>query len=126
MIDVLGMALVLVAVSLLIDSALPRAALIGTAVWALGCIPLIVGHGLFPGVSYGLATLTAGLSVAILAAPLAPRVLLVLRGTAGTAAIAAAIMYVPSSIRSGQFANVTGRSSPTPCTVIVPVPSPSS
>lgn len=91
MIDVLAIALALVAVTLLIDPALPRATLIGTAVWLGAVTALVTQHGLFPGFSYGVAALTGALSFAILVAPVAPRVLRITRGVAGSAAIAAAL-----------------------------------
>jgi hypothetical protein len=90
-IDVLAIALTLVAVTLLLDPALPRASLIGTAVWLGAAAALVPRHGVFPGISYAVAALTGALSFAILVAPVAPRVLRITRGVAGSAAIAAAI-----------------------------------
>jgi hypothetical protein len=90
-IDVLAIALTLVAVTLLLDPGLPRASLIGTAVWLGATAALVPRHGVFPGISYGVAILTGALSFAILAAPVAPRVLRFVRGVAASAALAAAI-----------------------------------
>ena len=60
-------------------------------VWLGAVAALVSQHGLFPGFSYGVAAITGALSFAILVAPVAPRVLRVTRGVAGSTAIAAAI-----------------------------------
>jgi hypothetical protein len=94
MTDVLGISLAIIAVTLLLDHAIPRRSAFVTGVWFVATAVLAARHSLFPGIAYAIAALTASLSIAILAAPLAPRALRLGRTVAVSTAIVGVIAGV--------------------------------